>query len=216
MTTLICTERLAQEGGEPIRKEPFRPWPLFTEHHIQTVGNILRSGRVNYWTGEEGRLFEKEYAAFLGTKHAIAVANGTVALELALYSLGVGRGDEVIVTSRSFVASASCAVARGATPVFADVDINSQNISADSISRVITARTKAIIAVHLAGWPCEMDSIMALAEERGIKVVEDCACRSVSPKAFMQKAIARGVLFAIHRPKAFSMIFCNSRLSPSV
>jgi dTDP-4-amino-4,6-dideoxygalactose transaminase len=175
MTTLICAERLAQEGGQPIRKEAFQPWPFFTQEQIGTVANILRSGKVNYWTGDEGRLFEKEYAAFLGSKYAIAVANGTVALELALYSLGIGHGDEVVVTSRSFIASASCVVARGATPVFADVDINSQNISADSIARVITPRTKAVIAVHLAGWPCEMHPIMALGEERGIKIVEDCA-----------------------------------------
>jgi dTDP-4-amino-4,6-dideoxygalactose transaminase len=175
MATLICTNRLALDGGKPVRKEPFLPWPLFTEDEIETVANVLRSGKVNYWTGSQGHLFENEYAAFLGTKYAIAVANGTVALELALYALGIGLGDEVIVTSRSFIASASCVVARGAIPVFADVDIESQNISVESITRVITARTKAIVAVHLAGWPCDMDSIMALANERGIGVVEDCA-----------------------------------------
>ena len=112
---------------------------------------FLRSGKVNYWTGEEGRRFEEEFAAFTGSKHAIALANGTVALELALYALGIGPGDEVVVTSRSFIASASCVVMRGATPVMADVDPNSQNITADTISAALTPRTRAIIAVHLAG-----------------------------------------------------------------
>jgi dTDP-4-amino-4,6-dideoxygalactose transaminase len=98
-----------------------------------------------------------------------------VALECALKALGVGPGDEVVTTGRTFIASASCAVMLGARPVIADVDCDSQNITAESIERVLTPRTKAIIAVHLAGWPCEMDEILALAHERGIKVVEDCA-----------------------------------------
>jgi len=175
MATVVCAGRLALDGGRPVREEPFLPWPVFTEEEIQAVKDVLRSGKVNYWTGDQGRLFEKEYASFVGTQYAIAVANGTVALELALYALGIGPGDEVIVTSRSFVASASCVVIRGARPIFADVDIDSQNISAESIDRVITPRTKAIVAVHLAGWPCDMDPIMALATDHGIKVVEDCA-----------------------------------------
>lgn len=175
MKPFVCAAPLALDGGRPIRTEPFPPWPSFTDDEIQTVERILRSGKVNYWTGEQGRAFESEYAAFLGMKYAIAVANGTVALELALFALGVGPGDEVVVTSRSFIASASCVVMRGAVPVFADVDLDTQNITAESISRVITPRTKAIVAVHLAGWPCEMESIMALAEARGLKVIEDCA-----------------------------------------
>ena len=131
--------------------------------------------KSNYWTGQEGRLFEAEFAAFTGCKYAVALANGTVALECALKALGIGPGDEVITTSRTFIASASCAVMLGARPVFADVDRESQNITADTIRKVLTPRTKAIVAVHLAGWPCEMDDIVALARERGIKVVEDCA-----------------------------------------
>jgi dTDP-4-amino-4,6-dideoxygalactose transaminase len=173
---MLTTEsRLAVEGGKPVRKRPFGPWPSFTPDEVDTAAAVLRSGKINYWTGQEGRLFESEYATSLGTQYAIAVANGTLALELALYALGIGPGDEVIVTSRSFIASASCVVARGAVPVFADVDIDSQNVSAESIARVLTERTKAIIPVHLAGWPCDMDSIMALASEKGLKVVEDCA-----------------------------------------
>jgi dTDP-4-amino-4,6-dideoxygalactose transaminase len=175
MAAFVCAEPLAVEGGRPVRTEPFAAWPSFTEDEIERVASVLRSGKVNYWTGEQGRLFEQEYAQSIGTKHAIAVANGTVALELALHALNIGPGDEVIVTPRSFIASASCVVMRGAVPAFADVDIDSQNISAETIQRAITPRTKAIIAVHLAGWACEMEGILDLANAHGIKVIEDCA-----------------------------------------
>lgn len=154
---------------------PFSPWPSYSEDEIAAVGEVLRSGKVNYWTGSEGREFEKEYAAALGCRHAIAVANGTVALDLALLALGVGAGDEVIVTSRTFLASVSSIVNCGARPVFADIERDSQNISVDTIRAVLSPRTRAIICVHLAGWPCEMDAIMALAHEHGLKVIEDCA-----------------------------------------
>ncbi|MCK5042243.1 MAG: DegT/DnrJ/EryC1/StrS aminotransferase family protein [Sphingomonadales bacterium] len=151
------------------------PWPHFSEEEVEVVNDVLHSGQVNYWNGQQGRVFEKEFASFCGSKHAIALANGTVALELALYALGIGEGDEVVVTPRSFLASASCVVVRGAVPVFADVDPDSQNITAETIKKVLTPKTKAIIAVHLAGWPCDMDPIMKLAEEHGLKVIEDCA-----------------------------------------
>ncbi|HEU4819215.1 DegT/DnrJ/EryC1/StrS aminotransferase family protein [Janthinobacterium sp.] len=150
-------------------------WPVYPEDEISVVTEILRSGKVNYWTGDVGRAFEREYAAYVGSKHAIAVANGTVALELALYALGVGAGDEVITTSRTYIASASCAVMRGAVPVIVDVDRDTQNISPAAIRAAITPRTRAILVVHLAGWPCDMDPIMALAEEFNLKVIEDCA-----------------------------------------
>jgi dTDP-4-amino-4,6-dideoxygalactose transaminase len=150
-------------------------WPFFSEEEIRAAGKVLRSGKVNYWTGEEGRLFEKEFAQFTGSKFAVALANGTAALELALHVLGVGPGDEVIVPSRTFIASASCVVMRGAVPVMADVDSVSQNITAATIEPLITRKTKAIIPVHLAGWPCDMDSIMKLAGEYNLKVIEDCA-----------------------------------------
>ena len=159
----------------PVRATPFAPWPYFEEDEINAVAEVMRSGKVNYWTGEQGRRFEEEFADYTGCAYAIALTNGTVALELALYALGVGVGDEVITTSRTFIASASAAVMRGTTPVIADVDPESQNITAETIRAVITPRTKAIIAVHLAGWPCDMDPIMALAKEHGIKVIEDCA-----------------------------------------
>jgi hypothetical protein len=150
-------------------------WPYFEQDEIDAATRVLVSGKVNYWTGNEGREFEKEYAKYTGRKHAIAVANGTLALELALRALGIGPGDEVVTSPRTFIASASCAVSVGARPVFADVDRVSQNITAESIRSVLTPATKAIVAVHLAGWPCEMDEIMALARSRGLKVVEDCA-----------------------------------------
>lgn len=123
----------------------------------------------------ECKEFEKEYAAFLGLPHAIAAANGTVTLEMALKALGIGPGDEVIVSPRSFMASASCVMTVGARPVFADVEYDSGNISAATIAAVLSPRSKAVIPVHLGGWPCEMDEIMALAAKHGLTVIEDCA-----------------------------------------
>jgi dTDP-4-amino-4,6-dideoxygalactose transaminase len=166
---------LVMNGGMAVRREPFPSWPFFDHDEIAAVSSVLRSGNVNYWVGEECRLFEKEFAASIGVNYGIAVMNGTVALEAALMALNIGDGDEVIVTPRSYIASASCAIMRGAKPVFADVDRNSQNITAETIEKVVTSRTRAIIAVHLAGWPCEMDEIMALAEKHGLSVIEDCA-----------------------------------------
>ncbi|AHL32983.1 UDP-4-amino-4-deoxy-L-arabinose-oxoglutarate aminotransferase [Pseudomonas brassicacearum] len=154
---------------------PFSPWPSFTEEEADAVRAVLLSNRVNYWTGQECREFEKEFAAWAQVKHAVAVTNGTVALDLALKALGIGAGDEVVVTPRTFLASVSSIVNCGAVPVFADVDRETQNFTADSIRAVLTSRTRAFICVHLAGWPCDMDPIMSLAKEFGIKVIEDCA-----------------------------------------
>ncbi len=153
----------------------FSSWPSFTQEEADAVCRVLLSGKVNYWTGEEGRLFEKEFAQTCDISHAVALSNGTVALELALTCLGIGNGDEVIVTPRTFIASVSAIVNVGATPIFADIDRDSQNITAETISTVLTDRTAAIVAVHLAGWPCDMDAIMALSDEHGLKLVEDCA-----------------------------------------
>lgn len=154
---------------------PFAPWPCFTKEESDAVSRVLLSNRVNYWTGDETTEFENEFAAFSGARHAIAVSNGTVALDLALRAIDIQPGDEVIVTPRTFIASASCATILGAVPVFADVDANSQNITAETIRPVITKKTRAIVCVHLAGWPCEMDAMMALAADHGIAVIEDCA-----------------------------------------
>ncbi len=159
----------------PATQTALAPWPFYAQDEIEAVTRVMTSGKVNYWTGQECREFEKEYAAAAGTKHAIAVGNGTSALELALYALEIPAGSEVITTPRTFIASASCIVARGCVPVLADIDPVSQNITAETIAKVITPRTKAIIPVHLAGWPCDMDPIMALAERHGLKVIEDCA-----------------------------------------
>lgn len=153
----------------------FSPWPSFTEEESAAVSKVLLSNKVNYWTGQEGREFEKEFAAWCDSKHAISLTNGTVALDLSLKALGVGVGDEVIVTPRTFLASVSSIVTAGATPIFADVDQNSQNITPETIAPLITPKTRAIICVHLAGWPCEMDGIMQLAEQYGLYVIEDCA-----------------------------------------
>ena len=151
------------------------PWPSFSPREVEAATRVLQSGKVNYWTGTECREFEKEFAALVGTKHAIAVANGSVSLELALRALGVGPGDEVIVTSRTFLASASSIVAVGAIPVFADVSLTTQNITVQTIGVVLSKRSKAIICVHLNGWPCDMDPIMELAKQHGLFVIEDCA-----------------------------------------
>lgn len=153
----------------------FSPWPSFTQEEVDAVSSVLLSNKVNYWTGNECRLFEEEFAQWVGTKYAVALSNGTLALDVALNALRIGSGDDVIVTSRTFLASASCIVTAGANPVFADVDLNSQCITAETISAVLTSKTKAIIVVHLAGMPAEMDPIMELAEKHGLYVIEDCA-----------------------------------------
>jgi dTDP-4-amino-4,6-dideoxygalactose transaminase len=155
--------------------DPDWQWPQFTAEEADAVRELLLSNRVNYWTGDEARAFEREFAAWSGSGHAVALANGTLALEVALHALGIGPGDEVVVTPRTFLASVSCVVTVGATPVFADVDRDSQNLSAATIERVLSPRTRAIVCVHLAGWPCDMPAIKSLADARGIRVVEDCA-----------------------------------------
>lgn len=154
---------------------PFSPWPSFSPEEVQAVADTLASNRVNYWTGDRCREFERRFADWAGTRHAVALANGTLALDVALKALGIGPGDEVITTPRTFLASASCIVTAGAIPVFADVDRDSQNITAETIRAVLSPRTKAIICVHLGGMPCDMDPIMALADEYGLKIIEDCA-----------------------------------------
>lgn len=157
------------------------PWPSFTEEEVAAVAAVIQSNRVNYWTGQEGRSFEREFAEWIGSNHAIAVSNGTLALDLALQGMGIGSAyggrstDEVIVTPRTFIASVSCVVNAGAVPVFADVDRDSGVISAETVAPVLSSNTKAVIPVHLAGWPCEMDGLMSLARDHDLKVIEDCA-----------------------------------------
>jgi len=150
-------------------------WPSFDKVDANKVSKLLLSNKVNYWTGDEGKKFEKEFANFANTKYAIAVSNGTVALDLALKALDLKKNDEVIVTPRSFIASVSSVINYGATPVFADVDVNSGNICLKTISKVLTKKTRAILCVHIAGFPCEMDKIIRFAKKYNLKVVEDCS-----------------------------------------
>jgi dTDP-4-amino-4,6-dideoxygalactose transaminase len=154
---------------------PSRMWPELDGEQIEAALRVLHSGKLNYWTGAEGKQFEREYAEYVGQPHAIAVSNGTFALELALLALGIGPGDEVIVPARTFIATASCVVARGAVPVCADVDLDSQNVTAESIAAKISPRTRAVIPVHLAGWPCDMPAICDLAKRHGLSIIEDCS-----------------------------------------
>jgi dTDP-4-amino-4,6-dideoxygalactose transaminase len=153
----------------------FSSWPSFNKQEIDAVSDVLSSNQVNYWTGSQCRDFESEFAQFCNTKYAVALANGTLALDLALRVFDISIGDEVIVTSRTFIASVSAIINVGATPIFADVDLDSQNIAPKSVRDQITKNTKAILCVHLAGWPCEMDEIMSLSKEFGLYVIEDCA-----------------------------------------
>ncbi|HYZ48538.1 MAG TPA: DegT/DnrJ/EryC1/StrS family aminotransferase [Sphingomonas sp.] len=163
---------LPGEKGLPLRSR----WPLHAADEVEAVAEVLRSGRVNALLhGDECRAFEQAFAAFCDMPYAFSVANGTLALELALRALGIGPGDEVIVPARSFFATASCVSICGATPVFADVDPESQNITADTLAAAITPRTRAVIVVHLAGWPCAMDDIAGVAAAHGLRMIEDCA-----------------------------------------
>ena len=156
-------------------KTPFSVWPKFDDEEADAVSRVLLSNKVNYWTGTECRDFEQEFANWSGTQYAVSLANGTLALDVALSAMGIGVGDEVVVTPRTFIASVSCVVNAGANPVFADLDPNSGNITAETIARVLTPKTRAIIVVHLGGYPCDMDSIMSLAKTHDLMVIEDCA-----------------------------------------
>ena len=160
---------------EAVPKALFAPWPHHEQDELDAAHRVLASGKTNYWTGHEGREFEREYAAYVGRHRAIALHNGTQALELALVALGVGPGDEVITTARTFIASASAAIMRGATPVLADVDRDSGNLTATTVQPLMNERTKAIIPVHLGGWPVDMQPLMQLARNHGVAVIEDCA-----------------------------------------
>lgn len=167
--------RHAPPAGKSILSLPRESWPHYEDDEIEAVATVLRSGRVNQWTGGEVFEFEKALTERFGGGRGIALANGSLALELPLRAFGIGPGDEVIVTPRTFVASASCVRLVGATPVFAEVDADSGNITAQSIEAVIGERTRAIIPVHLAGWPCDMPAIMDVARRHGLRVIEDCA-----------------------------------------
>ena len=153
----------------------FSPWPSFTDEEINSVKDVLISNKVNYWTGEECRKFEKEFAAWSDSKYAVSLANGTLALDIAFKALDIAEGDEVIVTSQSYIASVTSIINSNAKPIFVDIDPESQNITPSNIRAAITSKTKAIVCVHLAGWPCEMDEIITIANDHDLFIIEDCA-----------------------------------------
>lgn len=153
----------------------FPPWPAFDNEMVAVSSEVLRSGRVNYWTGEHGRSLEQELADYVGRAHALVLSNGTVAIELALRALGVGEGDEVIVPSRTFIATASAVVAVGARPVVADVDPDTQGLSASTVAACLTDRARAVVPVHLGGCPVDWDPLQRLADEHHLWLIEDCA-----------------------------------------
>ena len=166
---------LALEGGTPLRTEPVPTWPSIPAEGIAAVSRVLESGDINYWTGTECREFEREFAQWTGAPYALAVANGTLALEIALRATGVRGGDEVVVPSRTFIATAGAVVALGAVPVIADIDPATNNVTPLTVARVLTPRTRAVIPVHLGGHPADVAAIRALTDQMGIAVVEDCA-----------------------------------------
>ena len=150
-------------------------WPFFEQDEIHKVSEILKSGKVNYWTGQETRFFENEFSKWSNNNYGIALANGSLALSSAYLSLNIGENDEVITTPRTFIATASSLCLLKAKPIFADVDINSGNITAETIEPLINKKTKAISVVHIGGWPAEMKIIKNLAEKYNLSLVEDCA-----------------------------------------
>lgn len=159
----------------PVPDTQLAPWPFYDADEVAAVREVLESGRVNYWTGDRGHAFEQAYATHCGVGHGLAVANGTLALELALYALEIGPGDEVIVPARTFIATAAAVATRGARPVVADIDPDSQNLTAETVAAALSRRTKAVIPVHLAGWPVDMTPLLTLARARNLAVIEDCA-----------------------------------------
>jgi Predicted pyridoxal phosphate-dependent enzyme apparently involved in regulation of cell wall biogenesis len=150
-------------------------WPQYDIDEINIVNKIITSGKVNYWTGKYGKIFEKKFSLFSQVKYALSISNGTHALEIALKSINIKSGDHVIVSSKSFVASASSVLSVNAVPIFSDIDLNSQNITLSNIKDCITNKTKAIILVHLAGMPCEMKEIIIYCKKKNIRVIEDCS-----------------------------------------
>ncbi|MCL2024312.1 MAG: DegT/DnrJ/EryC1/StrS family aminotransferase [Coriobacteriia bacterium] len=201
MSRATADKKLAIDGGTPVRTTPFPAWPpvagetagvgigagqgsdRYFKRALERIAAVLSSGRINYHTGGQGKTFEAAFATWLGEDapydmaplYALAVVNGTVALEIALRAHGIGSGDEVIIPSRTFIATAGAVVAVGATPVIADIDLSTNCVTAKTCAQVLTARTRAIIPVHLGGFPAPVAKIQALAAQNGAIVIEDCA-----------------------------------------
>ena len=168
-------EGLAIDGGPKSVTNKLAGWPQFDEKAISAVQEVLRSGKVNYWTGPNGMEFERKFAAWQGSKYAISASSGTSALHIALSALGIGPGDEVIVPSYTFIASSFSIVQAGAVPRFADVNIDDHCISIESAEKLVNERTRAIMPVHLYGNVCDMDGILDFASKHNLFVVEDNA-----------------------------------------
>jgi len=171
----IVSQKLAIHGGPKAVTNPLPGWPQFDENAIRAVEAVLRSGKVNYWTGPKGMEFERRFAEWQGSKYAISVATGTAALHVCLSALGIGPGDEVIVPSYTFIATSFAVVQAGAIPRFADVNLEDHCISIASAEKLVNRRTKAIIPVHLYGNVCDMDPLLEFARKHNLFVIEDNA-----------------------------------------
>lgn len=169
--------KLAILGGEPVRGRPLGRWPIITDEEVEAAAQVLRRGKLfaSMYRSEEVAKFEEEFAATVGVKRAVAVSSGTAALDVVLRAIGLKLGDEAITTPYTFIATATSIVHNYAIPVFADVDSRTRNIDPADVKRRITEQTRAIVVVHIAGHPCEMDEIMEIAEERGLYAIEDAA-----------------------------------------
>jgi len=198
--------KLAVDGGPRVRCTPMPAWPAPGAAEVEAVTRVLESGQLNYWTGSEGRGLEHEFRDLLGRRFAIAVANGTVALELALRAFGVGPGDEVVVPARTFIATASAVVAVGATPLIADIDPDSNNLTASSVKAVMTPRTRAVVPVHLGGWPVDMEPLNEFARGHGLIVIEDCAQA--------HGGVYRGLPVGALGSHAAAFSFCQDKIVP--
>ena len=152
-----------------------KSWPNFSKKLISQVGNVIKSGKINYTTGPYGQKFENEFSKHIGNKFSIAICNGTAALEVAIKSLRLPKKSKIIVPARSFFSSAACIVNTGHIPVFVDVDLLTQNISLEDIKNKISKKVRAIICVHLAGLPCDIRGVKKIANKHNLKIVEDCS-----------------------------------------
>jgi len=150
-------------------------WPKYQNKEIISAIKILKSGKVNYWTGKQNKNFEKQFQKYFNLKHAVTVANGTAALYLAVKVLNLKKNSEILVTPRSYFASASCILMNDCKPKFTDIDLATQNICVKTLEKNISNKTKAIICVHLNGYPCDMKEIMKIAKKNNIFVIEDCS-----------------------------------------
>ena len=150
-------------------------WPHVSKSETILINKVLKSNKLNYWTGNNCKLFEQEFSKYIGKKYGVSLCNASVALDISLKAFNFKKGDEIVVTPRSYISSASCVINNYLKPVFADIDPNSQNINGETIKKVITNKTKAIILVHLAGYPCEMSEIMNIAKKYKLKIIEDCS-----------------------------------------